>query len=109
MRHMGKRCPNATFVGTGMLKHSFLCFRGDTDHVFATIAPKAGAFVPVGLWKISPEDEEALNVSVKEFYADMTQTPKCAYTAARFLQIYLRRKRKSLMKAVNLQGCLLLF
>ena len=60
-RQMKKRCRDAKFAGTGMLKNYGLCFKGGSDNAFATIVPKEGAFVPVGLWEISSEDEKALD------------------------------------------------
>ena len=53
---MEHRCPGASVVGTSEVKGYELLFRG-----VATIEPKEGASVPVLLWKISPENEKALD------------------------------------------------
>ena len=53
---MEHRCPGALVVGTSEVKGYELLFRG-----VATIEPKEGASVPVLLWKISPENEKALD------------------------------------------------
>ena len=53
---MEHRCPGASVVGTSEVKGYELLFRG-----VATIEPKEAASVPVLLWKISPENEKALD------------------------------------------------
>ena len=58
---MKYRCPNAEFVGTGTLRNYELQFKGVRNYAYATIAPKSGSEVPVGVWKITPEDERNLN------------------------------------------------
>lgn len=60
-RQMAKRCENAKFAGTGVLKHYSLRFRGDPDQAFATVVADETGFVPVALWEISSEDEKALD------------------------------------------------
>ena len=54
---MGRRCPEARLVGTGMLKDYELEFRGA-----ATVVHKPGAHVPVVLWEITELNEERLDV-----------------------------------------------
>lgn len=61
MRQMEMRCPDAVFVGTGELKNYELVFRGRRHSAVATVAPKNGSCVPVGLWKISDRDERMLD------------------------------------------------
>ena len=58
---MKYRCPNAEFVGTGTLRGYELQFKGARNYAYATIAPKPDSEVPVGVWKITPEDERNLN------------------------------------------------
>ena len=53
---MEKRCPGATVVGTSEVRGYELLFRG-----VATIEPRENASVPVLLWKISPQNEKALD------------------------------------------------
>lgn len=53
---MARRCPDAEVAGTSQVKGYELLFRG-----VATIEPKEEASVPVLLWKISPQDEKALD------------------------------------------------
>ena len=53
---MKYRCPNAEFVGTGTLRGYELQFKGARNYAYATIAPKPDSEVPVGVWKITPED-----------------------------------------------------
>ena len=59
---MRYRCPTAKFYGTGELQGYELQFKGRERSAFATIAPKEGASVPVGLWEIQAKDEKALDM-----------------------------------------------
>lgn len=59
---MKYRCPTAKFYGTGELQGYELQFKGRECSAFATIAPKEGASVPVGLWEIQTRDEKALDM-----------------------------------------------
>ncbi len=58
---MAHRCPTAKVVGTSEIKDYELVFRGGRRGAVATIEPLEGSAVPVLLWKIKPQDEEALN------------------------------------------------
>jgi len=59
---MKYRCPTAKFYGIGELQGYELQFKGRENTAFATIAPKEGASVPVGLWEIQTRDERALDM-----------------------------------------------
>lgn len=59
---MRYRCPTAKFYGTGELQGYELQFKGRERSAFATISPKEGASVPVGLWEIQARDEKALDM-----------------------------------------------
>lgn len=54
---MRYRCPTAKFVGTGIIEGYELQFKGALHSACATIAPKEGAAVPVGIWTIQRADE----------------------------------------------------
>lgn len=56
LRQMSIRCPDAIPVGKAMLKGWQLTFRG-----VATLEPKPDAETPVGIWRITPKDESALD------------------------------------------------
>lgn len=58
---MGMRCPTAKVVGTSEIKDYELLFRGSRRGAVATIESLAGNSVPVLLWKIKPQDEQALD------------------------------------------------
>lgn len=58
---MKERCPEAEIIGTGILENYRLLFKGDEKEAFLTIEKKEGSVVPVGLWKLSPSDEIALD------------------------------------------------
>ena len=62
LRQMAMRCPTAKLIGTGILENYELQFKGRAHGAFATIAPKKGASVPVGVWNIQPGDERILDV-----------------------------------------------
>ncbi len=53
---MKRRCPKAKIAGVSEIEGHELLFRG-----VATIEPKEGGKVPVGLFRITPEDERALD------------------------------------------------
>ena len=57
LNQMGRRCPNAKVVGIGLLKDYQLTFRR-----VATIEKVEGAETPVGVWEITPKDEQALDI-----------------------------------------------
>lgn len=57
MEQMSRRCPGALPVGAAVIKDYELVFRRG----YLTIEPKKGSSVPVGIWKISAENEKALD------------------------------------------------
>lgn len=59
---MKGRCPTAVFVGTGVIEGYELQFKGSPHGAHATIAPKEGSSVPVGVWKIQKRDEDSLDM-----------------------------------------------
>lgn len=61
LQQMARRCPSAVPVGTGVLDGWRLEFRGSGSGAYLTIVPFEGGRVPVGIWRISEEDEKALD------------------------------------------------
>lgn len=61
-RQMSERCPGAKFVGAGLIHGYELQFKGLYSSAFATIEPRRGASVPVGVWEIQDTDEWSLDV-----------------------------------------------
>lgn len=59
---MQYRCPFALFLGVGYLNDWELIYRGSKTGAYATIRPKKGKVVPVGLWCITPKDERNLDI-----------------------------------------------
>ena len=57
LAQMAHRCPTAKVVGVGKLKDYQLTFRS-----VATIEPVKGAETPVGVWEITPHDEQSLDI-----------------------------------------------
>lgn len=62
MVQMHSRCPTAEFVGTGVIQDYELQFKGALHNAHATIVPKSGSSVPVGIWTIERSDERRLDV-----------------------------------------------
>ena len=58
---MRLRCKGATPVGVGYLKDWELFYAGSFSGNYATIRQKKGGIVPVAVWLISKENEEALD------------------------------------------------
>ncbi|MFH5835604.1 gamma-glutamylcyclotransferase family protein [Proteiniclasticum sp. C24MP] len=58
---MKKRCPDAEIIGSGTLYGYRLLFKGEEKNAFLTIEKKEGSTVPVGLWRLTPEDEVSLD------------------------------------------------
>ena len=86
---MEHRCPGATVMGTSEVKGYELLFRG-----VATIEPREEASVPVLLWKISPQNERAL---------DRYEGWPCLYRKEN-LEVELEGKRVSAMVYVMNDG-----
>lgn len=57
IEQMARRCPGARPVGVTEIQNYELVFRRG----YLTIEPKKGAWVPVGIWEISEENEKALD------------------------------------------------
>lgn len=62
LEDMKKRCPDAIFLKTGFISDYTLVYRGPADHVFLNIERKPGSIVPVGLFKISEQDLQNLDI-----------------------------------------------
>lgn len=58
---MGRRCPGARPVYSGILKNWQLIYRGSKTGSYATIRYKKGFSVPVGVWEITGNDERSLD------------------------------------------------
>lgn len=62
LTQMARRCPSAGIYGVGQLNNWELVYRGSMVNSHATIRRKQGAYVPVLLWSIEPDDERRLDV-----------------------------------------------
>lgn len=60
-RQMKYRCPDAKPVCSGVLMDYELLFKGSMTGAYATVEPREGSSVPVGLWEISKRDETRLD------------------------------------------------
>lgn len=61
IRQMRMRCPGAKVVGTSVIENYELLFKGSKTGSYLTIEQKAGANVPVAVWSVTAEDEDALD------------------------------------------------
>lgn len=59
---MRLRCPDATIVGTAVIKDYRLMFKGSKTGSYLTIEKEEGYVVPVGVWAVSEEDEAHLDI-----------------------------------------------
>lgn len=66
LSQMKMRCPNAKVVGKGYLNDYELLFKGSKTGAYLTIEKKKGGKVPIGIWKVSKNDE--LNLDRYEGY-----------------------------------------
>ena len=60
-QQMKYRCPSARIIGTAEIKDYRLLFKGSNTGSYLTIEPCEGMYVPVGVWKVTKEDETALD------------------------------------------------
>ena len=61
VRQMRLRCPDATILGTAVLKGWELLFRGSKTGSYLTIEEREGGKVPVVIWEVTEADEAALD------------------------------------------------
>ena len=61
VRQMQMRCPGARIIGTSEIKDYHLLFKGSMTGSYLTIEPEEGATVPVAVWSVTKEDEQALD------------------------------------------------
>ncbi len=61
VEQMLHRCPRAVYVGTGEIRGYRPLFRGSLTGSYLTIEKRRNRTVPVVIWKVSAEDEEALD------------------------------------------------
>lgn len=58
---MARRCPDAEVFATSIIKDYRLLFKGSKTGAYLTIEPAEGYEVPIGIWKVSAEDELRLD------------------------------------------------
>ena len=58
---MARRCPDSLYIGEGYIEGYELLFKGSLTGSYATIEQKEDSKVPVCIWSISDQDEEALD------------------------------------------------
>jgi hypothetical protein len=61
LSQMAIRCPGARRIGTGAIEGYELLFKGSKTGAYLTIEKKDGAKVPVGIFSVTPADEERLD------------------------------------------------
>ena len=55
------RCPTARVLGTAEIRDYELLYKGSRTGSYLTIEPKEGGRVPVAIWSVTEEDEQALD------------------------------------------------
>lgn len=61
-RHqMAYRCPDAECIGTASIKDYRLLYKGSMSSAYLTIKRCRGHEVPVGVWKVTEDDEKSLD------------------------------------------------
>lgn len=61
LQQMARRCPTAKVYAKGVVLNYRLLFKGTPGNAYATIEPFKGGKVPVLVWDLNPEDEQALD------------------------------------------------
>lgn len=61
VRQMHFRCPGAKVIGTAEIRNYELLFKGSRSGSYLTIEKKRGGKVPVAVWEVSAENEDALD------------------------------------------------
>ena len=61
VEQMSFRCPDAVKIGTAVIKDYRLMFKGSKTGAYLTIEEAPGYEVPVGVWRVTGADIEALN------------------------------------------------
>ena len=61
LTQMADRCPEAKRRGWGRIENYELLYKGSKTGSYLTIEPKEGAYVPVGVFSVTPSDEERLD------------------------------------------------
>lgn len=69
LKEMAKRCPKAKIKGKSKINNYELLYKGKKGAAYLTIEEKKNSCVPVGVWEISDEDENALDIY--EEYPDL--------------------------------------
>lgn len=62
LNQMRGRCAGAKVVGTAIIEGFELLFKGGGWGSYLTVEPKEGSAVPAGIWSITDEDEEELDM-----------------------------------------------
>ena len=60
-QRMKTRCPSAVAVGTSTINRYRLLFKQSVTGAYATIEQDANCYVPVVIYRVSPEDERRLD------------------------------------------------
>src|SRR5574344_261705 len=61
IRQMRMRCPSARIIGTSKIQDYALLFKSSRTGSYLTIEPKDGNSVPVAIWSVTKEDEDAID------------------------------------------------
>lgn len=107
---MAYRCPNAEIVTTAVIPNYRLMFKGSLTGAYLTIEPEDGCEVPVGIWRVTGRDIDALNryEGYPEFYYQKTFNLFCADKRRHRVFAYIMHEDRKLGKPFDwyVNGCL---
>ena len=93
-KQMAYRCPDAEFIGTGVIEGYTMTFKGAGCGV-ADISQRDGRSVPVGIWKISEADERNLDryEGFPNLYGKRIIHAKCGHNSVEGMVYIMSDKR----------------
>ena len=98
VEQMGYRCPSAKMIGTAVIKDYRLMFKGSKTGSYLTIEKAPGYEVPVGVWKVTKDDEAALDryEGFPRFYYKKTFTLDCSDGKRHRCMVYIMHEDRVL-------------
>ena len=60
-KQMSDRCPTSTVIGCSTLNDYYLLFKKSSSGSYLTVEKQEGSIVPLGVWKVSKEEEALLD------------------------------------------------
>lgn len=98
VRQMTARCPGARIFGTAAIPGYRLLFKGSLTGSYLTIEKANGHEVPVGVWKITKEDEAALDryEGYPNFYYKKNMIVECSDGKRHRCMVYIMHEERKI-------------